>query len=108
MPQRRYEDDPKLMMLVQHTVLTNLTTTQAIENLKLSGYEISKKTYQRVKKRFKEFDPGSMISKSPYGKNVELARLETFSKNKACLEKIRDTEKDVSVRIRLELEQLFN
>jgi len=100
MPQRRYEDDPKLMMLVQHTVFTNLTSTQALENLKLSGYEISKKTYQRIKMRLKTFNPGIMIPHSHYDKNIQVARLETISKNKACLEKIRDNEKDVNVRIR--------
>ena len=84
MPQRRYEDDPKLMMLVQHTVFTNLNTTQALEDLKLSGYEISKKTYQRIKMRLKTINPGIMIPHSHYDKNIQVARLETISKNKAC------------------------
>jgi len=100
MPQRRYEDDPKLIMLVQQTVFTNMNSTQAVEDLKLSGYEISKKTYQRIKKRLKTFNPGIMIPHSHYDKNIGVARLETISKNKACLENIRDNEKDVNVRIR--------
>jgi len=54
MAQKRYEDDPVLIILLLNLINQNLSNDEILRELNNSGYPMSPRTLQRVKNRIKK------------------------------------------------------
>ena len=56
MSQKRYEDDEELIKLVRNCILKRLSIQEALKELNDKSRTMSKKTYQRIKKRIEQIN----------------------------------------------------
>ena len=100
MPQKRYEEDPVLIMLVLNLINQNLSNDEILVELKNAGYIMSPRTFQRVKNRIKKmrFSSHESLVHKVSGR-VVVNRVRRILMCITKTEEIRDTSKDERIQL---------